>query len=217
MLKQTLSQLEELNITLRSQRHDFMNHLQVVYSLIELEEFMDTKDYIEKVYNDIQKVSRVMRTSNPALNALLQVKVLACEKRGIEIKLNINSKYDKIKIPSWEFCRILGNLLDNAIQALEEKDGDRIITVELQDNLREFSVHIGDNGSMIPGNLLEKIFQPGFTTKKEHGEGMGLAIAKETTEQYGGIISVRSTEGSTVFTVSIPKTTQSLNPSGKQS
>jgi len=81
MLVQSLSQLEELNKTLRAQRHDFKNHLQVVYGLIELEEFNDTKEYIGKVYNDIHSVSRVMRTSSPALNALLQAKVLASEKR----------------------------------------------------------------------------------------------------------------------------------------
>lgn len=82
MLKDSLEQLEELNHTLRGQRHDFLNHLQVVFGLIEMDEYQDAKAYIQKVYNDIQKVSRVLKTANPAVNALLQAKLLDCEKTG---------------------------------------------------------------------------------------------------------------------------------------
>lgn len=205
MLKQTLSQLEDLNKTLRAQRHDFMNHLQVVYGLIELEEFKDTMDYIEKVYNDIQKVSRVMRTSNPALNALLQAKLLAAEKRGIELKLNIKSQFDRIKIPSWEFCRIVGNIIDNAIAALEGKIGDKYIEIDLYEDIKSYYFRIKDNGPGIADEIINKIFEVGFTTKGSKGEGMGLAITKETLQEYDGEIKVYCEKDETVFEGVIPK------------
>ncbi len=204
-LVQTLSQLEELNKTLRAQRHDFMNHLQVVYGLIELEEFSDTKDYIEKVYNDIQKVSRVMRTSNPAFNALLQAKVLAGEKRGIETRLTVNSRFDKIKIPTWEFCRVIGNIIDNAIYALENSQGNKYIEIILHEDIKYYYFIIKDNGSGMPQDIIDKIFDTGFTTKGNKGEGMGLAITKETLLNYGGSINVRVDNGETIFEGQIPK------------
>lgn len=204
-LVQTLSQLEELNKTLRAQRHDFMNHLQVVYGLIELEEFSDTKDYIEKVYNDIQKVSRVMRTSNPAFNALLQAKVLAGEKRGIETRLTVNSRFDKIKIPTWEFCRVIGNIIDNAIYALENSQGNKYIEIILHEDIKYYYFTIKDNGSGMPQDIIDKIFDTGFTTKGNKGEGMGLAITKETLLNYGGSINVRVDNGETIFEGLIPK------------
>ncbi len=205
-LVQTLSQLEDLNKTLRSQRHDFMNHLQVVYGLIELEEFNDTKDYIEKVYNDIQKVSRVMRTSNPAFNALLQAKVLAGEKRRIETRLNINSRFDKIKIPTWEFCRVIGNIIDNAIYTLENSSGiNKYIEINLHEDIKNYHFVIKDNGPGIPQDIIDKIFEAGFTTKGNNGEGMGLAITKETLLNYGGSINVRVDNGETIFEGQIPK------------
>jgi two-component system, LytTR family, sensor histidine kinase AgrC len=52
MIKGTLAQVEELNNTLRSQRHDFMNHLQVVYSLLELNEYPEAQNYLDRVYLD---------------------------------------------------------------------------------------------------------------------------------------------------------------------
>ncbi len=204
-LVQTLFQLEELNKTLRAQRHDFMNHLQVVYGLIELEEFSDTKDYIEKVYSDIQKVSRVMRTSNPAFNALLQAKVLAGEKRGIETRLTVNSRFDKIKIPTWEFCRVIGNIIDNAIYALENSQGNKYIEIILHEDIKYYYFTIKDNGSGMPQDIIDKIFETGFTTKGNKGEGMGLAITKETLLNYGGSINVRVDNGETIFEGQIPK------------
>lgn len=205
MLQQTLSQLEELNKTLRAQRHDFMNHLQVVYGLIELEEFSATKEYIGKVYSDIQSVSRVMRTSNPALNALLQAKVLACEKRGIEPRLNINSQFDQIIMPSWEFCKIIGNVIDNAIYALRNSSGAKYIQIDLYEDIKSYNFRIKDNGSGIPVGMEDKIFEAGFTTKGNEGDGMGLAISKETLSNYKGSIKVYSNNGETVFEGKIPK------------
>jgi len=199
MLIQTLSQLEELNKTLRAQRHDFMNHLQVVYGLIELEEYKDTMDYIEKVYNDIQRVSRVMRTSNPALNALLQAKVLASEKRGIEPRLNINSQFDKIKIPVWELCKVIGNLVDNAIAALENTTVEKHIQIDLYEDIKAYYFRVMDNGPGIPEDIKDRIFEAGFTTKGSRGDGMGLAIVKETLQEYGGDIKVYRDKDETVF------------------
>ena len=57
-LEEAYGQLESLNVVMRAQRHDFMNHLQVVYSLIEMEDYTEAVDYIEKVYGDIQSVSQ---------------------------------------------------------------------------------------------------------------------------------------------------------------
>jgi two-component system, LytTR family, sensor histidine kinase AgrC len=205
LLKDTLQQVETLNKTLRAQRHDFMNHLQVVYSLMEMEEYTEAKAYIDKVYADIQKVARILKTSNPAINALLQAKMLSCEKRQIETELLVTSKLDNIKIPSWELCKILGNIVDNSISALEEVSGKRLLAIELYENVSAFGIRVRNNGPVIGKDYIDKIFKAGFTTKGEKGEGMGLAITKETLEEYGGNINVSSNPNETIFEVSIPK------------
>lgn len=83
MIKETLTSVENLNNALRAQRHDFLNHLQVVYGLIEMDEYAEARNYINKVYKDIQSVSRVLKTANPAVNALLQAKLMTAEKNMI--------------------------------------------------------------------------------------------------------------------------------------
>jgi len=205
IMQDTLLKLEELNNKLRAQRHDFMNHLQVVYSLVEMDEFKDARDYMEKTYIDIQKINRIMKTANPAANAILQAKIIKCEKKGISVELQISSQLKDLPIPSWELCRILGNILDNSIFALEEKKEDMLLKIDLQEDIRSFTFKISDNGPQIPPELKEKIFQPGFTTKGEKGEGMGLAISREILDEYGGSISVQYLDGMTSFVVNIPR------------
>lgn len=205
LLQDTLSKLEILNTTLRGQRHDFMNHLQVVYSLIEMDEFKSASEYIEKVYGDIQKVSRVMKTSNAAVNALLQAKLLSCEKNGIAVELNVTTQLKDLKIPSWELCRVLGNLLDNAIYALKGKSDDKDLKIELYEDLKFFYFKVTNNGTPVEPQLFDKIFEPGFTTKGDKGEGMGLAISREIMADYGGSISVSSDAFSTSFSGEIPR------------
>ncbi len=204
-LKVSISDLEKLHQTLKAQRHDFLNHLQVVYGLIEMDEYMDARDYIEKVYNDIQKVSKVLKTSNPAVNALIQAKMHAAEKKGIITEFNATTRLNGLPIPSWEMCRVLGNLMDNAIDSLAGKPDQKLIKIDLSEDLKNYYLQVEDNGSEIPENLQKKIFEPGFTTKNQNGEGMGLAITKDILIQYGGEIKVSSSDIKTVFEVSIPK------------
>lgn len=204
VLKNTLGQLENLNNTLRAQRHDFMNHLQVVYSLIEMHEYEDAEEYIEQVYNDIQTVNRFLKTGNPAINALLQAKILDCEKRNIIVDLKVTSKLDNFLVPSWEMCRILGNIIDNSIYALEEIEENRLLTISIFENLKTFGFSITNNGPKIPQNMIGKIFEAGFTTKGSKGEGMGLYNTKNIVERYKGTIEVTS-EDSTTFEISFPK------------
>lgn len=205
MLEDTLSKLEALNTSLRAQRHDFMNHLQVVYGLMEMEEYKDAMEYIDRVYNDIQSINKFLKTSNPAVNALLQAKVLYAEKRGIAVSMNITTSLKELKIQPWEFCKVLGNLIDNAIYALQEKAGDKFIQIELFEDLKKYGFRVINNGPEIPEEIKEKIFAPGFSTKGDNGEGMGLAIVKKVMNEAEGCITVCSNREKTIFEGMVPR------------
>lgn len=204
----TIAAMETLNNTLRSQRHDFLNHLQVVYSLMEMEEYEEANAYIEKVYGAITSVSRVMKTANPAINALLQVKLAACEKAGIKVQVNIQSAWKDLPIPGWEMCKVLSNLIDNAIDALEEVT-DRQLTVTLTEDLKFFRFSVSNNGPMIPLKSQKSIFNPGITTKSA-GHGMGLFIVKKVLNDRGGDITLISDAERTEFSGYLPKEITSL-------
>lgn len=202
-LEQTNTQMDALNHTLRAQRHDFLNHLQVVYSLMEMHEYDEATDYLEKVYQEIRAVSSVMRTQSAAVNALLQVKAAACQEAGIALELSIQSSLEELAMPRWELCRVLGNLLDNAMEACQAAQAP-LIRLEITENLRGFLMSVRNNGPAIPPEMGERIFEPGVSSKGE-GRGLGLSIVRQTLEDYGGQIDFFSNEEETVFRVTLPK------------
>lgn len=207
-LEVAYGQLDSLNREMRAQRHDFMNHLQVVYSLIELGEPGEAMEYMDKIYGDMQRVSRMMRTGCPAVNALIQAKVVEAERRGAEFKLSIAAKWDDEALPAWEICRVLANLIDNALDACctAELPADVKPTVELVlgEDLRSWFFSVRNNGPEIPEKLRAKIFEPGFTTKAT-GQGMGMFIVSDTMTKLGGRVTLNSQKGDTVFSAFVPR------------
>lgn len=206
MLEEAYGQLEALNATLRRQRHDFMNHLQVVFSLMELGDSAEAMQYVESVYGDIKKTGNVLKTAIPAVNALIAAKRQDCEERGIALNVEIGSGWREMPVPGWEMCRVLGNLIDNARDALMERpdQAGRHVTVAIDETPGAFTFRVSNNGPAIPEALRKAIFQMGFTTKSD-GHGSGLSIVKEILENYGGGIAVDAVDGETCFSGTIPK------------
>ena len=197
------AQLEELNATLRAQRHDFRNHIQVIYTLTELDDRAAALEYMDRVYGDIQKVGRALKTASPAINALIAAKLADCEENGIELETDIRTDWKECPVPGWEMCRILGNLIDNAVEALEGAH-ERRVYVRLWEDVRCWHFSVENTGASVPENMRREIFQPGFSTKGE-GRGMGLHIVSRILGEYGGAIELSTTAEMTCFHGSIPR------------
>ena len=209
-LKQAESSLEDLNKlnnTMRAQRHDFMNHLQVVHSLIELGEHSEANTYIDKVYDQIEKVSSSLKTAIPAVNAILEAKRQAAEKTGIHVSVDIGTTLSDCPIPDWQLCKLLGNIIDNSISALSENrtDSQQILIIEIFEDIHSYKFKISNNGPIIPQELWDKIFETGFTTKMRTGEGMGLSICADIIGKHNGKLWVISDEFETVFEGFVPR------------
>ena len=206
MLEEAYGQLEALNGTLRKQRHDFMNHLQVVFSLLELDDAGEAMKYVENVYGDIKKTGSVLKTAIPAVNALIAAKRQDCEEHGIALEIRIAAPWRDMPVPGWEMCRVLGNLMDNARDALTEdaREHEKRIALTIDETPGAYCFRVENNGPAIPPPIQSSIFQMGFTTKSD-GHGSGLAIVRDILRQYGGEIRVESNDDSTAFIGSVPK------------
>ena len=205
LLQESFMHLRQLNFELRAARHDYLNHLQVVYGLLELQEYEELKKYLAPVYKEMMKTGKALKTSKPALNALLMAKMKEAENQGIDIYVEVKSDLKHLPLEVWQLCRVLSNLLDNAITALKDIEGDKKIEVDINETKESYVFQISDNGPGIPLQLQEIIFKKGFTTKKESGHGLGLAIVTEILKENDGSIQVNSIEGKTTFTVTFGK------------
>ncbi len=184
-----LQDLEELNTTLRAQRHDYLNHFQVIYGLMELEEYEEARKYLSPVFKDIMKAGRALKTAQPAVNALLQAKWQAAEEQGIEVYLEVRSDLRQLPMEAWNLCKILANIIDNAIYVLKGQAGEAQpeeaqsreaqagekhmeasdsskLWLQITEEQDKYYFTIANNGPMIPIPMQEKIFRQGVTTKQ---------------------------------------------------
>ena len=205
-LIETIDNLSKLNDKLRMDRHDYLNQLQVVYGLMELEEYDEMNSYLRKVYKELLKTGKAVKTSKPAINALLAAKSAEAEAGGIEFLIEVKSDLKELHIEDWELCKVLSNLIDNAYKALEDSDvQEKKLRVNITETSESYIFSVENNGPKIPEEIRDSIFKKGFTTKKEDGHGMGLAIVSEIVSKAKGKIELKSDDEETVFTVSFGK------------
>lgn len=205
-LKESFENLENLNLKLRSQRHEYLNEMQIVYGLLELGEYNEAYNYLKPVYEDIAKVGKALRTRKPAVNALLQAKIEYSQKHEVALYVEVSSDLGQLSVEQWDLCRVLGNLIDNACTAVLQNDGEKSIHVVINEDKKWYHFCVYNNGPLIPENKRELIFKKGYSSKKEDGHGLGLWIVKDIVVQYGGRIFLESKEGKTEFDVYFPKT-----------
>lgn len=205
-IHESLDNLDKLNNKLRAQRHEYLNEMQVVYGLLEIGEYEEARDYLKPIYADIASVGKALKTSKPAVNALLQAKMELAKTKGIKLFIEVSSDISGVKLEQWDLCKIIANIVDNGITALESWDiQDKQVHIQITENADSYIFSIYNNGPVIPKDKLPHIFKNGFTSKKEEGHGLGLGIVKSIVEGNKGTIEVESVPGKTSFVVKLPK------------
>lgn len=207
--KRMLQKNQEMIRVLRSHRHDFQNHLQVIMGLVQLGRNEGAVSYIKEVVQSFRESSSPVNIKNIDLAALFISKQQQAEDRGIRLELELRSDLGGLVVPAADISRILGNLVDNAFDAVEELDdpAERLVKVSFQEDEAHFIISVLNERPLIPETIQDKIFQPGFSTKGVRGTGLGLAIVQELTEKHGGSVHlVSNAETGTVFTLKFPKT-----------
>lgn len=209
LYEESIQNLEEFNTKLREQRHDYLNQIQIVHGLLEIDEFEEAKNYLQLVFRDIMKVNRALKTSQPAVNALLQAKMETAEQQGVDLYVEIATQLKQLPMEAWEFCKILANLIDNAVAAAGQNTGEKQVFLRLRETPLAYQGSIQNNGPEISDTQQKLIFGKGYTTKKGEGHGMGLYIVDSVLKKTGGSIQVSSQTQETTFSFVIPKAASS--------
>jgi two-component system CitB family sensor kinase len=206
-LVRELATVRGLADALRAQAHESANELHTVVGLVELGRHDDAIAFATRrigvTQNEVDLIQQ--RVGDPALAALLLAKAAACRERGVQLALDDGSNLPAGLLPSEDLVTIVGNLIDNALDALAERSGGRI-DVRLVAESERVAIEVRDDGPGIPADALDHVFEAGWSTKSgtaARGRGLGLALVSATAERLGG--SVRAaTDGGAVLTVELP-------------
>lgn len=200
---ETIRQLDKLIQAIRKTRHDYNHHVQTIYGLLEVNAYEMARDYIRKLHLNIITPAQLVKTDNPGITALLYAKAGLAEAKGLNFDLQVDCSLKEIPLTTMEMNSVLGNLLDNAIEAADEKGEGETVRLEISTEPGQYQFIVANTGNPIPEQTLCQIFEENFTTKGQN-RGLGLTIVQEITEKYSGTIKVNSTKEETIFTLIIP-------------
>ena len=192
--------------SLRSQAHESANRLHAVVSLIELGRTDEAVGLATASLEQAQLLTDqvVGAVAEPVLAAVLLGKSAEASERGVEVVLSPDTEVDDTlleHVDARDLVTILGNLVDNAVEATAEAARPRVeVTVRRSDD--HVLLRVADNGPGIDPDAAQRVFERGWSTK-EGERGLGLALVGQSVRRYGGGIEVAN-DGGAVFTVLLP-------------
>ena len=178
---------QNLVTEIRKRQHDFQNHLNTIYSLhytcSTFEELVEQqKEYGDAIQQD-NKYNKLLSVGNPVIIGFLYGKFLQADKRGITIVYNIKVADLQSKMPIHKLVEIIGNLFDNAMDAVEENDVEKIIYLDFVETPEKIEFKIKNESCHIPQEQLIKMFERGESSKGAQ-RGLGLANVKQICGEY---------------------------------
>ena len=209
-LLRELDSVNGLTTALRAQQHEFSNRLHVLSVLVEMGEYDEAAGYLSEISSTSAAQAEELRSRvrPPALAAQLLAKITVAAERGISLRVSDDSRLDHPGPDPRALLTIVGNLLDNAIEAVAETPPPRSVLVRLAYDgpTSLITVTVTDSGPGITPDLTEAVFQDGYTTKAQRGRlqrGLGLALVHRLVSQLGGRIFASPGPGGS-FTALIP-------------
>jgi sensor histidine kinase regulating citrate/malate metabolism len=190
-------------LLLDEEKQKSMDHIKEIKRLFQETDRDEMLDYIEKSqkeYYDEEIVSYDLEI----LNIVLQRYQYICNQNEIkftyDVQNNVKALMEAASFQGEQLCTVLGNLMDNAIDILKEKETDRNLGLNILGNGYQVTIEVYNNGAKIPEKIMDKLFNYGFTTKSD-GRGSGLFIVYKMIEKLGATLDVKSTDLKTSFSI----------------
>lgn len=192
-------EVQNIYNTMRGWRHDYHNHIQTLLALLGDEE--KTKEYLLNLNHDLTSVDTVIKTGNVMIDAILNSKLSLIKSK----KIKVNAKAvvpPEINISEIDLCVIIGNLLDNAMEACvqQREEDDRFIRVFI--GMLKDQLYISVSNSV--GGEIKKADKHYLSTKNSPNHGFGLMRIDNIVAKYEGFINRQNEDGVFATEVMLP-------------
>lgn len=210
-LARELSQVQEYSEMLKQQTHEYSNKLHTISGLIQLEAYDKAIELIGSETSGYQDLLMFLVSAVP--DPLIAGCILGKYSRAKElnIRFNVDRNSNFTDVPKWlnreKLVTVLGNLLDNAYQAVTPLPQEaRVVNLSLTDLGDDLIFEVEDSGNGIADEVAGHIFEKGVSTSDEKGKGIGLYMVSDILSYLGGHITVDESDlGGVLFTVYISK------------
>lgn len=205
LLKKQRDEVQNIYQTMRAWRHDYHNHIQSIKAMLAMKKFEELDAYLGTLEQDLDSIDIAIRTGNVSLDAILSSKVSIARKNNIEV--NCTAKVPgELKITDVHLCAIVGNLLDNAIEACEKikSSGEnafpqKFIRIYIGMFKEQLYISVSNSTNAKHRRRLNEL-----VTSKLGEHGFGLRRIDKIAEQYDGFVNRKNEPGIFATEVMLP-------------
>ena len=187
-----LDAVRSLAESLQAQNHEASNRLHTVVSLIEIGKPERAREFAVSELQFAQAMTdRVVGTvGDPVLASLLLAKLSQAQERGVVLTLELGQESLNTRLPAQDVVTVVGNLLDNAIEAARGGPAPRRVELRAGTTPDAIDLIVTNTGAELGAVELAHMFDRGWTTKAEPGHGLGLVLVRSTVERWQGTLMV---------------------------
>lgn len=197
ILQKYYAEVENMYSKMRGWRHDYRHHIQVMKVHAANGEYGEIDKYLDMLDDDLTNVETVIKTGNRMADAILNSKLSLASQRDIQIKADAKIPVS-LTVSELDLCIVIGNLLDNAIEAcMELPPGQRLIRIYMEMK--------GNYLYLALTNTAGGVKKKNFRTTKGEGHGFGIARADAIVKKYGGYITRASEDGAFSTEILLPQ------------
>ncbi|BES72295.1 sensor histidine kinase [Marinobacter nanhaiticus D15-8W] len=207
-----LTRIQQYADTLRSQTHEYSNKLHTIAGLIQIGANEEALALIGNEVSDHQALIHLLLEAvpDPVLAGCLLGKYNRAREMGLKLVIDPDSQMADVppKLPRDQLVSVLGNLIDNALEATRQFHGEGgLVHLSMTDLGHDLIFEVEDQGPGIPPDQHERIFERGVTNKQDGDHGIGLYLVRQFVDRWGGSVTVESLQPSgSRFTLYLSKT-----------
>lgn len=187
--KRHLEEVRSIHSEMRGYKHDFHHHLQAIRGQLEAGEIDRAIAYIDRLDETLKSMDTLLKTGNVTVDAILSTKIANAKAEGIYVTVDANIP-DSLTLTDLEISIIIGNLLDNAIEACRNADGEKFIRLSLHMKGKMLYFYMLNSA----GAKKQKLGSL-FKTSKGGAHGFGLHRAETVLNEHGGWVKYNSEDG----------------------
>lgn len=200
LIEKHCEEVENMYRQMRGVKHDLKHHIQTMKAHLIMNQYKELEEYLNELDEDLDIVDTVIKTGNIRIDAVLNSKLAVARARGI----NINAKAivpAELEINEVDICVIIGNLLDNAIEACEKEKEKNKQFIRVYIDILKQQLYIYISNSMT--NDIQKSGGRYITTKNG-SHGFGLLRIDRVVKKYGGYLNRQHEEGVFATEIMLP-------------
>ncbi len=194
------AEVENMYRKMRGWRHDYHNHMQVLKAHMALKQYDQAGDYLDKLESDLTTVDTVLKTGNVMVDAILNSKLSLIGEKNIAVDATALVPGD-IGISGVDLAVVIGNLLDNAMEACMEIDEERQRFIRIYIDIMKKQLYISVTNST--KGVVSKIGSS-FVTTKSGNHGYGLLRIDSIVHKYHGYINRQAEDGIFATEIMVP-------------